>query len=71
MKFGLNSLSLWFGAMMIFLVFAGAVAFTFTDFMDDRLFGIKRIAFIIILTAYGFYRIVRLRQHINQLRYED
>ena len=71
MKLGLNSLSIWFGIIMILLVIAGAIAFTITDFMDDKLFGLKRIFFILILIAYAIYRIVRLRQHIIQARYEE
>ncbi|MCE3258425.1 MAG: hypothetical protein K0S12_66, partial [Bacteroidetes bacterium] len=41
MKLGLHTVSVWFGMIMILLVTAGAFAFTFTDFMDDRLYGNK------------------------------
>lgn len=66
MKLGLNSISVWFGMIMILLVVAGAFAFAFTDFMDDRLFGPKRIFFVVLLLAYGIYRIFRLRQLLKQ-----
>ncbi|MBX3164975.1 MAG: hypothetical protein KF900_10890 [Bacteroidetes bacterium] len=59
MKFG-NLISFWFGAIMIVLVTSGAFAFTFTNFMDDRLFGTKRVVFILILIAYAIYRGFRL-----------
>ena len=53
--------SMWFGIIMIILVVAGAIAFGFTDFMDDRLYGPKRSGFVVILLAYGVYRAFRLR----------
>ncbi|MES2679316.1 MAG: hypothetical protein V4635_05495 [Bacteroidota bacterium] len=56
MKSALKAVSLWFGLFMVITVFAGAIAFTFTDFMNDRLFGTQRNVFIIILLLYGFYR---------------
>jgi hypothetical protein len=62
MKLGLHTVSVWFGMIMILLVTAGAFAFTFTDFMDDRLYGNKRYIFSGILLAYGIYRGVRLYQ---------
>jgi len=52
--------------IMILLVVAGAIAFAFTNFMDDRLFGPKRIFFVVLLLAYAAYRIFRLRQLLKQ-----
>jgi hypothetical protein len=65
MKLGLHTVSVWFGMIMILLVTAGAFAFTFTDFMDDRLYGSKRYIFAGILLAYGIYRGVRLYQTLK------
>ncbi len=65
MKFG-NLISLWFGAIMIVLVVSGAIAFTFTDFMNDKLFGTKRTVFIFILAAYAVYRGFRLYHLIKK-----
>ena len=66
MKLGINSISIWFGMIMILLVVAGALAFAFTDFMDDRLFGPKRIFFVVLLLAYAVYRVFRLRSLLKQ-----
>lgn len=66
MKIGLNSISTWFGMIMILIVTAGAIAFAFTDFMDDRLYGTKRLFFVLLLLAYAVYRVFRLRQMLKQ-----
>lgn len=66
MKLGLNTISVWFGMIMILLVLSGAIAFAFTDFMDDRLYGTKRIFFVVMLLAYAIYRIFRLRHALKQ-----
>jgi hypothetical protein len=71
MKLGLNSISVWFGMIMILLVLAGAIAFSFTDFMDDRLFGTKRFFFVLLLIAYAVYRGFRLYQIFKRSDYED
>jgi len=60
-----NSLSIWFGLIMIVVVTSGAIAFAFTDFMNDRLYGTKRIIFIFILFAYAVYRGFRMYQAIK------
>jgi len=67
---GINSLSIWFGMIMILLVLAGAFAFAFTDFMDYRLYGRKRFFFVLLLLAYGVYRIFRLRQLLKENKNE-
>lgn len=71
MKPLLNSVSTWFGLMMILIVVSGAIAFAFTDFMSDRIYGGKRTFFIFLLTAYAVYRGVRIYQTYKQSRYED
>lgn len=60
MKPNMNFLSLWSGVMMITLVTAGAIAFAFTNFMDDKLRGNKRLFFIFLLLSYAVYRGYRL-----------
>jgi hypothetical protein len=49
-------MSLWFGTIMVLVVVAGALVFSFTDFYDDRLYGSKRTIFIVVLFAYALYR---------------
>ena len=48
--------------MMILLVTGGAIAIMFTNAFDDRLYGTKRILFVIMLLAYAIYRGFRIRQ---------
>lgn len=71
MKFGINTISGWFGLIMVIVVFSGVIAFTFTDFMEDKLFGPRRTGFILILLAYGVYRSIRLYQVFKQAKHED
>jgi len=53
-------ISISFGIVMIFLVLVGSIIFSFTDYMDDRLYGQKRVFFVVILVAYAIYRVFRL-----------
>ncbi len=71
MKLGLNSISNWFGMVMILVVLAAAIAVSFTDFMIDRLYGTKRFFFVILMLAYAIYRSVRIYQTIKQNRNEE
>lgn len=71
MKLGLHTVSTWFGLLMVLVVFAGVIAFTFTNFMDEKLFGTQRTVFIFILLAYGIFRSVRLYQIFKQAQHED
>lgn len=71
MKLGLNTISIWFGMIMILLVISGAISFLFTDLMIDRLYGGKRTGFIIMLFAYTIYRGFRLYQSLKQGRHEE
>ena len=59
-----------FGAVMVLVVLSGAIAFTFTDVMSDRLFGPKRTLFIVILFAYAAYRSFRLYQVLKSSRHD-
>jgi hypothetical protein len=70
MKLGLNSISTWFSLLMITLTVAGAFAFAFTDFMDERLFGTKRVFFVILLVLYSIYRVFRLYQMTKAKEHE-
>jgi hypothetical protein len=66
MKLGLNTISVWFGMIMILVVLSGAIAFAFTDVMNDKLYGSKRIFFVVLLVAYAVYRFFRLKQVLKQ-----
>lgn len=66
MRSGLNAVSIWFGMIMILVVLAGAIAFAFTDFMEERLYGTKRVFFVLMLVAYAVYRVFRLKQLIRK-----
>ena len=68
---GLNIISIWFGFIMIIIVLLGAATFLFTDFMIDRLFGGKRIGFIIMLFAYAIYRSFRLYHTVKRNKNEE
>ena len=71
MKPGLNIVSVWFGIVMVVLVTTGAIALAFTDFMEDRLYGNKRILFIFLLLFYAVYRGYRLYSFFKRPRHED
>lgn len=71
MKLGLNSVGVWFSIIMILLTLAGAFAFAFTDFMDDRLFGPKRIFFVVLLVLYSIYRMFRLYQMSKTFKHHE
>lgn len=71
MKSGLSNLSVWFGIIMILIVVTGAIAVSFTDFMSDRLFGTKRVFFVILLLAYAVYRGFRLYAFFKDNRDEN
>jgi uncharacterized membrane protein len=60
MKLGLNFLAVWFGIVMIVVVLSGAIAIAFTDAFSDRLYGNKRIFFVLMLVGYSVYRGFRL-----------
>jgi hypothetical protein len=62
MKNGINYVTLWFSAAMVILVLAGAIAFIFTDFMEDRVYGTKRVVLTLVFLAYAIYRAIRIYQ---------
>jgi hypothetical protein len=62
MKNGINMMSLWFSIFMVVIVVAGAVAFTFTDFMIDRLYGNKRMILTVVFLIYAVFRGIRIYQ---------
>lgn len=62
MKNGVNMVSLWFSIFMVLTVIAGAIAFTFTDFMIDRLYGSKRMILTVVFLAYAVFRGIRIYQ---------
>lgn len=66
-----NMMTLWFSVMMVMIVIAGAIAFTFTDFMSDRLYGTKRVVLTIVFLAYAVFRGIRIYQVFKSNRHED
>lgn len=65
MKLGLNTISIWFGGFVALIAFCMAIAFIFTDFMIDNMYGTKRIAFSCVLLLYTVYRGFRIYQTIK------
>ena len=62
MRNGINIATLWFSVIMVLIVIAGAIAFAFTDFMIDRVYGTKRIILTIVFLAYAVFRGIRIYQ---------
>lgn len=71
MKNNLNFVTLWFSVLMVLVVIAGAIAFTFTDFMSDRVYGSKRIILTVVFLGYAAYRGVRIYQVFKSNRNDD
>jgi len=65
MKLGLNTISIWFGAIVAVVSLCLAGAFIFTNFMIETMYGTKRIAFICVLLAYTVYRGFRIYQTLK------
>lgn len=65
MKLGLNTLSIWFGGLVALVSLGLAIAFTFTNFMIETMYGTKRIAFICVLLLYTVYRGFRIYQTLK------
>jgi len=70
MKPFVEQITLWFGMIMVLIVTAGAFAFTFTDLLEDRLYGTKRTFFITVLFAYAAYRSYRLYSVMKKKKVE-
>lgn len=70
MKPAIEQITLWFGMIMVLIVLSGAVAFTFTDLLEDRLFGTKRTFFICVLFAYAIYRSFRIYTILKKKKVE-
>ncbi len=71
MKNGVNMVTLWFSVVMVLIVIAGAIAFTFTDFMIDRLYGNKRIILTVVFLGYAVFRGIRIYQVFKSGRNEE
>ena len=65
MRNNINFVTLWFSAAMVIIVIAGAIAFTFTDFMSDKVYGTKRLVLTLVFLAYAVYRGIRIYQEIK------
>lgn len=63
--------TLWFSVVMVIIVIAGAFAFTFTDFMIDRVYGNKRIILTVVFLGYAVFRGVRIYQIFQSNRNND
>lgn len=70
MKNGLNMINVWISAIMVLVVVAGAIAFTFTDFMSDRVYGSKRVILTVVFFAYAVFRGVRIYQILKSKKDE-
>jgi hypothetical protein len=66
----LQSVTVWFSVVMVLAVFALATAVLLTDALSDRLYGNKRIFFIVLLYAYAAYRGFRLYRYFRGARHE-
>ena len=53
-------INLTFSAVMVLLTFTGAIVFFFTDLMNDKAFGSKRIVLGVVFLAYAIYRSYRM-----------
>ena len=70
MKNGLNMINVWISAVMVLVIVAGAIAFTFTDFMSDRVYGSKRVILTVVFFAYAAFRGVRIYQILKSKKDE-
>lgn len=59
-KSPIEIINLSFSALMVLLTFVGAIAFYFTDLLNDRVFGNKRYILGTIFLAYAIYRSYRM-----------
>ena len=59
-KSPIELINLSFSALMVVLTFIGAIAFYFTDFLSERVFGDKRYILGTIFLAYAIYRSYRM-----------
>ncbi len=71
MKNKLNFVTLWFSVLMVIVVIAGAIAFTFTDFMSDRVYGSKRVILTVVYLAYAAFRGIRIYQLFKSGKNEE
>ena len=46
--------------IIIIACFTSAYSLAFTDFMDGKIIGVKRISFIVLILAYAGFRIYRV-----------
>jgi hypothetical protein len=61
-----HTLNTWTSVLVILFLLCGVAAIAFTDFMGDRIYGSKRIFFVILLVSYAAYRIWRLKKHVEE-----
>ena len=71
MKNALSLIPVWFGIIMILVVVSLALSVAFTGFLDDRLYGNKRLFFVFLLLSYAIYRGFRLHHAIQKMKRND
>jgi hypothetical protein len=64
----MQMISFWFGGVMVVVVVALAIGILSTDMLSDRLYGNKRIFFVILLLAYAVYRSFRMYRVMKDSR---
>jgi hypothetical protein len=64
----MQMISFWFGGVMVVVVVALAIGILSTDMLSDRLYGNKRIFFVILLLAYAVYRSYRMYRVMKDSR---
>ena len=68
MRPAMQMISFWFGGVMVVVVIALAIAVLTTDMLSERLYGNKRIMFVVLLFAYAVYRSYRMYHFIRESR---
>lgn len=53
--------NLMFSIIIVLLTISGTIAFFFTDFMRQELFGWRRTTLAVIFLVYSIYRLIRLK----------
>ena len=66
-----TTVSVGFGLIMILVLVSGSIAILTTDILSDRLYGKKRVFFVILLLAYSVYRGFRIYSLYKQNRREE
>ena len=71
MRPAMQMISFWFGAIMVVVVVVLAIGVLTTDMLSDRLYGNKRIIFVVMLLAYAVYRSYRMYLYFKGSRQNE